>query len=140
MQMMVFEYMIGNTDLSFRSLHNVRVMLTREGIRYPVPYDFDFSGIVGAQYAVPNPLVKISSVRDRVYLGPCQTPEVLQVFLNRFSGARPAIVGAYDSIAGLKPRYLAQAKEYLEQFFRTIERPESVRRAFVNGCNGRPYF
>ena len=34
------------------------------------PYDFDYSGIVDTDYAVPGEGVDIKSVRERAYLGP----------------------------------------------------------------------
>lgn len=134
---MLFEYMIGNTDLSIKSLHNIRVVLTPGGTRYPIPYDFDFSGVVNAQYAAPNPLVSLSSVRERIYLGPCQTPAVFEVFLARFRKAQAEMMGVYDSVPALKPKSVSAAKSYLEEFFRTIERPPAIKKAFVDGCNGR---
>ena len=134
---MFFEYMVGNTDLSIKSLHNIRVVLTPGGTRYPIPYDFDFSGVVDAQYAGPNPLVSISSVRERIYLGPCQTPAVFEVFLARFRKAQADMMGVYDSLPALKPKSVSAAKSYLEAFFRTIERPPAIKKAFIDGCNGR---
>jgi len=135
---MMFEYMIGNTDLSIRSLHNFRVVLTPDGHRFPVPYDFDYSGLVNTPYAVPNPLVQLSTVRERLYLGPCQAPEVLNVFAKRFLAARPQLLAVYDDLPHVSPKYVNDAKKYLEGFFRAIETPAGVKRAFVNGCNGRP--
>jgi hypothetical protein len=124
--MMLFEYMIGNTDLSIRAMHNVRIVLTPSGMRYPIPYDFDYSGVVDAVYAAPSPFLRsIESVRERVYLGPCRTPAELEA--------------VYSSIPALKPKYVSAAKKYLEQFYRTIERPDSVKHAFIDGCEKQPY-
>src|SRR2546426_672546 len=39
--MMVFEYMIGNTDFSIYANHNVRLVQTPDRKLYSVPYDFD---------------------------------------------------------------------------------------------------
>jgi hypothetical protein len=135
--MMMFEYMIGNTDLSIRSLHNMRVVLTRDGQRIPVPYDFDYAGLVNAAYAAPNPLVRLSTVRERLYMGPCQTPAVFDVFAKRFLAARPQLLAVYDDLPHVSPKYASDAKKYLEGFFRTIETPGGIKRAFINGCDGR---
>lgn len=135
----IFGFMIGNTDVSIRSLHNIRIVMTPDGTRFPVPYDFDFSGVVYAQYAQPNPMLNIPSVRDRLYLGPCQTPAVLDVFLNRFRAAREQLLAVYDTAPMLKPKYRAEAKEFLDGFYRRIETPAGVKRAFVDGCQTAPY-
>jgi len=138
--MMLFEYMIGNTDLSVRALHNVRIVLTQSGTRYPVPYDFDYSGVVDAVYAAPSPFLhSIESVRDRVYLGPCRTPAELEEAFTQFRAARSELTAVYDSIPALKPKYVSAAKKYLDQFYRTIERPDSVKRSFIDGCEKQPY-
>src|SRR4029079_5713904 len=41
--LMLFEYMIGNTDFSIVEQHNVRLVQTPTGRRFAVPYDFDYS-------------------------------------------------------------------------------------------------
>jgi hypothetical protein len=53
MPMMIFEYMIGNTDFSIFALHNVRLVQRPDKTIHPVPYDFAFSGLVHPPYAVP---------------------------------------------------------------------------------------
>jgi hypothetical protein len=96
---MMFEYMIGNTDVSIRSRHNIRVVLMPDGRRYPVPYDFDFAGVVDAPYAAPNPmLTMIGSVRERLYLGPCISGPVLNVYVGRLQTARETLLEVYDSV------------------------------------------
>ncbi len=52
--MSLFQYMIGNTDYSILVLHNVIMLDDVKGARIPVPYDFDYSGLVNAHYAAPT--------------------------------------------------------------------------------------
>ena len=57
----VFEYMIGNTDWSVLAAHNINLLLSKTDSfqhLYPVPYDFDYSGLVNTTYAVPDPTIK----------------------------------------------------------------------------------
>ena len=58
----MFEYLIGNTDFSpitgppgDTCCHNTVLLRDAAGVLYPVPYDFDMSGMVDAQYARPDP-------------------------------------------------------------------------------------
>ncbi|MEL6845086.1 MAG: hypothetical protein AAFP02_17915, partial [Bacteroidota bacterium] len=45
--MSVFQYMIGNTDWWLKNQHNLKIVRPFTGERiYPVPYDFDYSGLV----------------------------------------------------------------------------------------------
>ena len=67
----LFEYLIGNTDWSAVYSHNVVALRSASGAVSAVPYDFDFSGLVDAEYAGPPPGVPIASVRERIYRGFC---------------------------------------------------------------------
>ena len=63
--------MIGNKDWSLAYQHNTEMFF--DGRRMiAIPYDFDHSGLVNAFYAKPNPMLKISSVTERVYRGLCK--------------------------------------------------------------------
>ena len=63
--MSVFQYMVGNTDWSMVRFHNVEVSRTPRGVYVPVPYDFDWTGLVSTRYARPNEGLGIRSVRQR---------------------------------------------------------------------------
>jgi len=43
-----------------------------------------------------------------------------------------------DSMRDLNPDARSEARAYLESFFRQIERPESIKKQFVNGCKPQP--
>ena len=58
----VFEYMIGNTDWSAVFNHNVVLIRDAAGRATAVPYDFDFSGLVDAEYASVAPELPIRHV------------------------------------------------------------------------------
>jgi hypothetical protein len=135
----MFAYLIGNTDVSIRSLHNIRAVLKPDGKRYPVPYDFDFAGVVEAPYAEPNPMLLIGSVRSRLFLGPCQPPAVLNIYLSRMRAARERLLGIYDSAPMLSPKYRVKAKNYLDGFFNRTADAAGVKRAFIDGCGAQPY-
>lgn len=109
-----------------------------DGRRVPVPYDFDYSGVVDAAYAVPNPLLGQSSVRDRLYLGPCLPTPLLNRTLVRFTQNRAALLGVYDSAPMLKAQYRAKAAAYLERFYERVRTPSGVKKAFVDRCGAQP--
>jgi hypothetical protein len=130
----LFEYLIGNTDVSIVTQHNVRTVETPASGRYVIPYDFDYSGLVGASYAVPNRQLGLVSVKDRLYRGPCRTPEEFAPFFARLRTLEPDILAIYDALPDLTAGYRKSAKNYLDEFYRTIERPDAVRKQLVNGC------
>ncbi|MEQ1728518.1 MAG: hypothetical protein ABL982_09055 [Vicinamibacterales bacterium] len=130
----LFEYMIGNTDMSLAKLHNIILVRASNGSVYPVPYDFDYSGLVNARYAIPAKVLNLATVRERLYRGPCLAEENLAPYLTRTRGMRDAVVGLYDQIPNLDAGYRKDARGYLDQFFKIIEKPGDAKRAFIDGC------
>jgi hypothetical protein len=133
----VFEYMIGNTDMSMFRQHNIRLVRVPSGTIYPVPYDFDYSGLVHARYAVPDKQFGLGTVRDRLYRGPCRPATDLEPFFAKMRNIKADMLALYDSIPELDEKYRRDARQYLEQFYRTIDRPGDVKRAFIDNCGNR---
>lgn len=64
LKMVLFQYMIRNTDWSIPNRHNVEIISSETMRRVcAVPYDFDYAGIVGQDYAVPHESIAIENVR-----------------------------------------------------------------------------
>ena len=92
----LFQYLISNHDYSVLKgaageycCHN-SVMYTREQTankRIPIPYDFDMSGLVDADYAAPPSHLPIRLVRTRYYRGLCQPPEIMDATLRVLEAA-----------------------------------------------------
>jgi hypothetical protein len=135
--MTLFEYMIANTDVSIFKLHNVKLMVTEQRTTYPVPYDFDFSGLVDAPYASPDPKLGIATVRDRVYRGPCGSEAEFDLVLEKFRAKKAEVMALYDSVPDLSAGYRKQARSYLESFYSGTER-NRVRKTLVDGCVRAP--
>jgi hypothetical protein len=77
--MVVFEYMIGNTDWEISMLRNVRLVKGHESSKIIVmPYDFDFSGLVSAPYSSPASDTGLKTVRDRFLMPSGIKPESLK--------------------------------------------------------------
>ncbi len=133
--MMLFEYLIGNTDLSIYALHNVRLVQNQARVLHPVPYDFDYSGLVDARYAVPARLLNLKTVLERLYRGPCRTPEELQPFLAAFRAKKADVMAEVDSVPGLESGRRRQAKTYLEEFYTTIDDRGALKRELIDVCS-----
>jgi hypothetical protein len=135
--MAMFEYMIGNLDVSIIGQHNVRTIQIPTLTVYPVPYDFDYSGLVDAPYAVPPPgpdYAKLGTVRDRMYRGPCRPESEVQAFLGLFRSIKPDVWAIFDEIPGLDPGKKRRALSYLDDFYRRIDRPAEVKTEFFDPC------
>jgi hypothetical protein len=61
-----FNYLIGNTDFEVSANRNIKFLRTENGEKLiPIPYDFDFSGLVNAPYAKPSSITGLKSVTQR---------------------------------------------------------------------------
>jgi|SRR5687768_924818 len=134
--MSVFAYFLGNTDWSLYSLHNVRLMLTGDARYVPVPYDFDWSGVVFARYAKPDPRLGIKTVQDRLFRGPCLAPADLAAVFAKFNEQRAAIKALYARLP-FEEGYRKRAIDYYDEFYDTIADQRRVRREFIDSCVGR---
>ena len=131
---MLFEYMIGNTDMSIWALHNIRLIQKPNRTLTVVPYDFDLSGFVHAPYAAPDRSLGLRTVVDRMYRGPCRTTEEFEAAAAPFRAKRAQLLAVVDGMHDLESAARSEMKDYLESFFRTIEKPSTIKKQFVDGC------
>ncbi len=130
----VFQYFIGNTDWSVPGLHNIALLSVRD-TTFPVPYDFDWSGVINAPYARPAPILPIRSVRERIYRGFCQGPTVLEPVLARFETLRDTIRALYRAIPGMEPGVLEKTERYYDDFYLAIaDRERFAQRVVRRDC------
>ena len=131
---MLYEFMIGNTDMSIWALHNIRLIQKPNRTLIVVPYDFDLSGFVHAPYAIPDRKLGLRSVVDRLYRGPCRTTEQFDAAAAPFRAKRGELLSVVEGMKDLEAPARSEIKDYLESFFRTIDKPDSIKKNFVNGC------
>lgn len=130
----VFQYMIGNTDWSVAGLHNATLVQLDGGVIVPVPYDFDFAGIIGARYAGPDPKLPIKSVRQRYYRGTCQSESNMVPVLDLFRARRADIYGVYDGFEPLTPATVKRSRAYLDDFFKVLDEKSGPKYAMMGTC------
>ena len=131
----LFQYLIGNTDWSVWGQHNIAVFSdTATHKLFAIPYDYDFSGAVGAPYASPPEQLPIKTVRERLYRGYCQPDSILAGALARFRNAKDSIYAAVRAVSALDERDRRPMLSYFDDFFRTIENRTMIEREFVRRC------
>jgi hypothetical protein len=131
----IFEYMIGNTDWSVPNNHNIKLLRPVEGtIRrpIPVPYDFDYSGIVDAPYATPDPDLGLEFVTQRLYRGFPRTMEELAPLVQKFKDKKEEIYKVISDCNLLTPGNKKQMSNYLNDFFQVLERPNDIKSVFID--------
>jgi hypothetical protein len=140
----LFQYMLSNYDWSMRAgpagadcCHNAELIgNTAPGAAIPVPYDFDYSGLVGAPYAVPPEGLSISNVKQRLYRGYCAHNAEALAAARQMRAARPQILAVLSQTPGLEPRTLRTASAYLERFFVDIATDAELGAKVLNRCVG----
>ena len=100
-RVMLFEYMIGNTDMSIWALHNIRLIQKPDRTLIVVPYDFDLSGFVHAPYAIPDRQLGLRSVVDRLYRGPCRTTDEFDAAAAPFRAKRGEMLALVEAMKDL---------------------------------------
>ena len=137
-RVMLYEYMVGNTDVSIWAMHNVRFVQKPDRSLLLVPYDFDLSGLVHAPYAIPDRRLGLRTVQDRMYRGPCRTTEEFDAAAAPIRAKQTEILALVDGMRDLDRAARSEVKDYLESFFKQIDKPESIKKNFVNGCKPLP--
>jgi hypothetical protein len=138
--MSLFQYMIGNTDWSVAALHNIQIVQEqlKDSVNVPrayaIAYDWDWTGLVQTRYSVPNPVLRIRTVRDRLYRGVCPRPEDLGRAMALFNEKRTAILAVYDQVPGLSPARVRDGRQYIEDFYRVLNDPRGVQREILAQC------
>lgn len=135
----VFQYMIGNTDWSGVEMHNMELVLTTENRYTTVPYDFDFSGLVDARYARPDPSLPLRRVRQRLFRGFCpgtlgRPADTHQRVFQRFLEQKEEIYALWRTQEGLERDRLEESLEYLDEFYETLEDPERIESRMMESC------
>ncbi|HEU4428855.1 MAG TPA: hypothetical protein VFT98_08880 [Myxococcota bacterium] len=136
----LFFYMIGMTDFSLVKrqggpcCHNARALRGADGSVVPVPYDFDQTGVVNAEYAAPDARLGIRSVTQRKFRGQCRPPEATAATLTALREQRAAIRALFESPAGLPRARARRALAYLDGFYEWADDAERVAKTLAADC------
>ena len=140
----VFEYMIGNLDWAMQAgppgdecCHNNPLVDAGGGSAaslVPVPYDWDFSGLVDAPYAVAPDGINVNSVRQRRYRGFCRFNSEARAAIADFRARQAPLMATFASVPGMDPRTVKKATNYLGGFFADIATDASAEAKLIKTC------
>jgi hypothetical protein len=143
----LFQFMIGNLDWSLISgpagdecCHNTRFIAARGASAaasptvFPIPYDFDFSGLVDAPYATPPADIPVNSIRSRVYRGFCRHNGQVPAAAAAFRAQRRAMTALIAEEDRLSAAQRQRMTNYLAEFFAILDDPARLDRAVVRRC------
>jgi hypothetical protein len=134
----IFNYMIGNTDWSVPGQHNCKVFsgktFDNPGLGIIIPYDFDYSGLVNAHYAVPLDGLGLEKVTQRRYQGMCRPEENYVRILKEFSDKRAEFYRVINEFQYLGEKDKKTMISYLDEFYNSIEKIDGILNIFNNEC------
>ncbi len=137
-RMAFFQYLIGNTDWSVPFLQNIKLLFVHPNPVYPVPYDFDHSGMVGAPYALPAAELGIESTRQRLYRGYCNniTDDFTQA-IGFYNGLRKQLEDVYRASDLIDKGYKKFALKFLDEFYSDVNKPNAIELIFNKPCRSK---
>lgn len=140
----VFEYMIGNLDWAMQAgpagdncCHNSLLIGASGGASptlVPVPYDWDFSGLVDTPYAVAPDSIKVSSVRQRRYRGFCRHNGEARAAIADVRARQAPLMATFASVPGIESRTARKATAYLGGFFADIATDAGAEAKLIKTC------
>jgi hypothetical protein len=137
-RMAIFNYMIGNTDWAVPNLHNVKIysipFSENPGLGIVIPYDFDYSGLVNASYAVPHEDLPIQSVQQRYYMGICRTEQEYLKALKEFSDKKDEIYKTILDFPYLSERTRRDMVKYLNEFYSQFDKRNTIIYSLLKEC------
>lgn len=143
----LLEYMISNLDWDFLAAtagadccHNSRFLAAKGATPanatavVPLPYDFDYSGLVDAPYAVVPESLRVTGVTDRLYRGYCVSTPEMPAVIDEFRSKRAQMMAVINNEPRLNPRFKAKASRFMDGFFAVLDDPAKVDAQIIKKC------
>ncbi len=134
----IFNYMIGNYDWSVPNQHNIKLLrplkLDTVQLAVAIPYDFDWTGVVNASYAIPAEITGTNNVRERLFTGICRSKEVYKNDLNQFLEKKEALYKVINDYPFLNQRAKKDIISYLDGFYNQCSGRQDIIEIFLNSC------
>jgi len=128
----VYQFMIGNSDWDPIMVRNIK-LVQKDSLELfdVVPYDFDFSGLVNAPYAIPNPNFNLKNIRDRVMQCKFTSEEELEKVVELFLNKKETVLDYCNDFKALSKASRKDIKEYLNSFYSILENEELRKNTFM---------
>ena len=97
-------------------------------------YDFDFSGLVNADYASPHPTFDIDHVTERYYYGVCQSDQIFEETIKIFLDKKAEIFETINTFEYFDKRTLRYVNDYIQEFYDELEDPEFIEKYIRSTC------
>lgn len=116
--LLVFNYMIGNTDWDVRFQQNVKLVKIEGQDQFiPVPYDFDQAKLVDAPNIKVNTNLRTPKPDNRYVMDPLNDPVVLANSIEQFEKFKKDGAQIHKNCTFLKKKDKKKMSRYLESFY-----------------------
>ena len=133
----MWSYMVGNTDWSVAGRHNIKLLKSSDHTKpypLPIPYDFDYCGLVNTHYALPGEGLGIEHVQDRLFVGPCKLLSDYQQAANIILLKREELEALMIEFPYLRDSSKEEMLWYLRSFFNSIEKENYIKYHIDTDC------
>jgi hypothetical protein len=134
----IFNYMIGNYDWAVPNQHNIKLLkplkIDTVQLALAIPYDFDWTGVVNAAYAIPAEITGTKTVRERIFLGVCRSKEIYLKDLDQFLEKKEALYKIINDYPYLNQRSKKDIIMYLDGFYDQCVGRKDIIETLMNSC------
>lgn len=141
----LFQFLIANVDWAAtvgpepgKCCHNTKLIgpepTAPDDILYAIPYDFDSSGLVDSDYALPPEGVPIRSVTQRYYRGYCTHNRSLEGARQQMLANEQAIYRLFEEETRLDSKSRGKAIGFLERGFAVFKDDARFEKEIVDRC------
>lgn len=132
----VFQYIIGNKDWYVSSRKNLVIMQSDDFSKppYAVPYDFDLSGLVDADYSKPQGVPEYMLASKRIYKGICYTEDEFNNTFEFYLDLKPRFEAIISNQTLLSKNSRKEVIRYIDQFYKVIENQYLFNKEFCSTC------
>lgn len=132
LKMVLFQYMIANTDWAIPNRHNVEIakFVDRQRVS-AIPYDFDYAGFVNQPYAVPSPKLPIRDVQERYIMSKDIKEAELEPMREFYRSVQDEFIKICDNATYLSEDKRKYAKKYIASFYKILNNKSSSKKKLV---------
>ena len=127
----VFQYMIGNVDFIIENCKNTELVQLQDSTIIPIPYDFDYTGMVNPSYAKPFAKFKQQKVTDRYFIGQKKSLAEFQPIFELFEEKKNDFLELIKNFDYLSKKERRNMTFYLKSFYRDIHDQETIEKVFI---------
>ena len=129
----MFQFLISNTDWSVTNAHNMK-FIHKDGQIFPVPYDFDYAGLINASYALADEELGVDSLTQRKFRGYCREEGEYQLIAQSFREQRKEIERIFENCPELSILNQQKCLNYINNFYEILNDSALFRKHFMEDC------